>query len=148
MFSSIITDLGSVFINPAQLRTVSIARAYYFWSNYKSSYVPKETYEMLDVPEYGSQEWSNKENRRAIKGTEYHVMIRTIDATYLIRVGQNYEDAQRSANRIIRGVRIPSNANGNVNQIDLRREEYPNFIVTLMPAATTAELMLNKLEEL
>ena len=148
MMTAIITDHGTLFIESSTLRTVATARLYYLWCNYKSSYIPKDTFEMLDVPEYGSPEWAAANRKGVIKGMEYHVLVRTSEAVYLVRVGQSAEDAMRCAKRITRGIWMHNSATcGTMNRVDLRKEDDPNFIVTILPTKTTEEV-IPMLEEL
>ena len=147
MIASILTSLGTLFIDSCLLRTITIARAYYVWcNNYKSSYISKSTFDKLNIPEYGSEEAASH-NERIIKGNEYHVMIRTTEATYLIRIGQSYHDAMKVAEQITRGFWFQACSSGEMSYIDLRDESNPNLIPTLLPEETTNEL-LSLLEEL
>ena len=70
MIASILTSLGTLFIDSCLLRTITIARAYYVWcNNYKSSYISKSTFDKLNIPEYGSEEAASHDER-IIKGNE------------------------------------------------------------------------------
>ena len=141
MIAAIITDLGSVFVDSEQLRTVSVARAYYLWSNFKSCYVSSSAFEKLAVPEYGTEEAASRKIG-VIKGSEYLVLIRTVREDYLIRVGPSAEETMKLCEQITRGFWYQACSAGNMSYIDIRSEEDPNRIVTLVSRATTEELLL------
>ena len=98
-------------------------------------------FDKLAVPEYGTEEAASHKNG-VIKGSEYLVLIRTVREDYLIRVGPSAEEAIQLCEQITRGFWYQACSAGNMSYIDLRSEEDPNRIVTLVSRATTEELLM------